>query len=139
MEVVPYAMEENDQIIVFKKYDSSIDANLAKTKLDAHGIPCFLTEENLTNLYPLQNLLLFGVRLHIFSKDQQMAEQVLNDVDTSQDTLVCPACRSQNVEFEHSQNIMPSIGNILAFFVGTFIPFKKTYRCQDCAREFETL
>ncbi|HET9053040.1 MAG TPA: DUF2007 domain-containing protein [Cyclobacteriaceae bacterium] len=73
-------MEENDQIIVFKKYDNSIEANLAKTKLDAHGIPCFLSDENLTNLYPLQNTLLFGVRLHIFSNDRQNAEQILNDV-----------------------------------------------------------
>ncbi len=73
-------MEKNDQIIVFKKYDSSIDANLAKTKLDAYGVPCFLTEENLTNLYPLQNLLLFGVRLHIFSNDLQQAEQILNEM-----------------------------------------------------------
>ncbi len=72
-------MKENDQIVVFKKYDNSIDANLAKTKLDAYGIPCFLTEENLTNLYPLQNLLLFGVRLHIFSTDRENAEQVLNE------------------------------------------------------------
>jgi uncharacterized protein YlaN (UPF0358 family) len=72
-------MEESDKIIVYKRFDSSIDANLAKTKLDAYGIPCFLTEENLTNLYPLQNTILFGVRLHIFSNDQNQADQILNE------------------------------------------------------------
>lgn len=135
------AQEENDQIIVFKKYDSSIDANLAKTKLDAHGIPCFLTEENLTNLYPLQNLLLFGVRLHIFSRDQQSAEHVLSDViAVSDEPLTCPACRSQRVEFGHSTQFTPNIGKlILAFIAGTIIPFKKIYHCQDCQREFESL
>jgi uncharacterized protein YlaN (UPF0358 family) len=133
-------MEENDQIIAFKKYDSSIDANLAKTKLDAHGIPCFLTEENLTNLYPLQNLLLFGVRLHIFSKDQQMAEQVLNDIDNSQDTLTCPACRSQHISLQPSTKFTSRIGRFLiAFFLGMGFPPKKTYHCGDCAREFENL
>ncbi|MFZ2906825.1 MAG: DUF2007 domain-containing protein [Cyclobacteriaceae bacterium] len=72
-------MEESDEIIVYKRFDNSIDANLAKTKLDAYGIPCFLTEENLTNLYPLQNTVLFGVRLHIFSSDQDQADKILNE------------------------------------------------------------
>lgn len=72
-------MEESDEIIVYKRFDSAIDANLAKTKLDAYGIPCFLTEENLTNLYPLQNTVLFGVRLHIFSNDQDQADKILNE------------------------------------------------------------
>lgn len=132
-------MEENDQIIVFRKYDSSIDANLAKTKLDAHGIPCFLTEENLTNLYPLQNLLLFGVRLHIFSSDLQSAEGVLND--TIQDrTLICPACRSHNLTFQFSEKLSANVPRlILAFLSMAIQPSRKVYRCQDCHREFETL
>lgn len=132
-------MEENDQIIVFRKYDSSIDANLAKTKLDAHGIPCFLTEENLTNLYPLQNLLLFGVRLHIFSNDLQSAEQVLTD--TIQDeTRICPACRSNNLTFQYSEKLSANLTRFLLAFLSMAIqPSKKIYHCQDCDREFETL
>lgn len=134
-------MEENDQIIVFKKYDSSIDANLAKTKLDAHGIPCFLTEENLTNLYPLQNLLLFGVRLHIFSNDLHDAEQVLNErIEISPDAPVCPSCRSLNISIEHSSKFTPRVSRlVLGLFMGTIVPLKKIYQCQDCMREFETL
>jgi hypothetical protein len=134
-------MEENDQIIVFRKYDSSIDANLAKTKLDAHGIPCFLTEENLTNLYPLQNLLLFGVRLHIFSKDQENAENVLNDVLEIEDPArICPVCRSQKIELTHSTRTTSTIGRVLLGSIfGPVVPFKKIYQCQDCKREFETL
>lgn len=77
-------MHKSDTIIVFRKYDSAIDANLAKTKLDAYGIPCFLTEENLNNLYPLHNVPLFGVRLHIFSNDAELAEQVLNEITPAQ-------------------------------------------------------
>ena len=72
-------MEEQDEIIVFKRFESAIDANIVKTKLDANGIPCFLTEENLANLYPLQNFLAMGVRLHLFSKDVEWAKSVLND------------------------------------------------------------
>lgn len=76
-------MEEQDEIIVFKRFESAIDANIVKTKLDANGIPCFLTEENLANLYPLQNFLAMGVRLHLFSKDVEWAQSVLNDNNLS--------------------------------------------------------
>lgn len=76
-------MEERDEIIVFKRFESAIDANIVKTKLDANGIPCFLTEENLANLYPLQNFLAMGVRLHLFSKDIEWAQSVLNENNLS--------------------------------------------------------
>ena len=130
-------MEEQDKIIVFKRFDSSIDANLAKTKLDAYGIPCFLTEENLTNLYPLQNIILFGVRLHIFSKDHGEAEQILSEVHQNQDEItVCPRCRSRNVFMEQTENfgrrMLSLLGSI--FFV---IPLPKVYRCHDCHHEFK--
>jgi hypothetical protein len=37
-------MQEHDDIIVFQKLDNAIEANIVKSKLDAYGIPCFLTE-----------------------------------------------------------------------------------------------
>ena len=69
-------MENQDEIIVFRRFESAINANIIKTKLDANGIPCFLTDENLANLYPLQNFRM-GVRLHLFAKDVDWAKSVL--------------------------------------------------------------
>ena len=66
-----------DKIIIYAAYDTPIQANLAKTKLDAYGIPCFLTEENFTGLYPLRNEIFPGVRLHIFEKDTERAREIL--------------------------------------------------------------
>jgi hypothetical protein len=68
-----------DKIIVLTAYDTTIQANLAKTKLDAYGIPCFLTEENFTGFFPLRNQIFPGVRLHIFEKDRTRAEEILAD------------------------------------------------------------
>jgi len=76
-------MEEQDEIIVFKRFENAIDANIIKTKLDANGIPCFLTDENLANLIPLQNFLAIGVRLHLFSKDVEWAKSVLSENNLS--------------------------------------------------------
>lgn len=66
-----------DKIIILASFDTVVEANLAKTKLDAYGIPCFLTEENFTNLYPIRNAIFPGVRLHVFENDRQRAEEVL--------------------------------------------------------------
>lgn len=71
-------MNEEEKIIVFAAYEL-IQANLAKTKLDAYGIPCFLTEEHFTNLYPLRNDIFPGVRLHVFEKDRDRAEEILRE------------------------------------------------------------
>ncbi len=72
-------MEESEKIIIFTSFDNVIAANIAKTKLDAYGIPCFLTEENFTNLYPLHNDIFPGVRLHIFERDNEEVKKILEE------------------------------------------------------------
>ncbi|MCA4895980.1 MAG: DUF2007 domain-containing protein [Cytophagales bacterium] len=74
-------MDETEKIIIFTSFDNVIAANIAKTKLDAYGIPCFLTEENFTGLYPLRNDIFPGVRLHIFERDFIQTKEVLEDVE----------------------------------------------------------
>jgi Putative prokaryotic signal transducing protein len=71
-------MEEPEKIIIYTAFDNVIAANIAKTKLDAYGIPCFLTEENFTGLYPLQNDIFPGVRLHIFEQDSERVKELLD-------------------------------------------------------------
>jgi hypothetical protein len=74
-------MDQVEKIIIYAAFDNVIEANIAKTKLDAYGIPCFLTEENFTGLYPLRNDIFPGVRLHIFEKDFDQAKEVLEDTE----------------------------------------------------------
>ncbi len=71
--------DPQEKIIVFRAYDTAMKANLAKTKLDAYGVPCFLTDENLTNLYPIRNTIFPGVRLYIFEKDFMQASEVMRE------------------------------------------------------------
>ena len=68
-----------EKIIIYQAFDTVMQANLAKTKLDAYGIPCFLTEENFTSLYPFRNDIFPGVRLHIFEKDVDRAKEILTE------------------------------------------------------------
>ncbi len=71
--------DTNDKIVVYQAYDTVILANLAKTKLDAYGVPCFLTQENFTNLYPFRNDIFPGVPLYIFESDTDRVKEILLD------------------------------------------------------------
>ena len=71
--------EAAEKIIIYDAYDTVIMANLVKTKLDAYGIPCFLTEENFTSWYPIRNQIFPGVRLHIFEKDKEQVVEILKE------------------------------------------------------------
>jgi hypothetical protein len=70
--------EDQGKIVIYKKFDSVIEANLAKTKLDAYGIPCFLTNENIASLYPLPHMKGMEVNLHIFKEDEPRASEILS-------------------------------------------------------------
>jgi hypothetical protein len=133
--------EIGNNIIVFQEFDNSIDANISKTKLDAYGIPCFLTEENLANLYPGTRFFSFRVRLHLFEKDAEQARLLLNEqnlVVDDESKATCPRCRSAHLERDFpkklSEKILSGLG---VLFFGIFIPQKKIYRCLDCQQEFD--
>lgn len=135
-------MEPGEEIIVFKKFENAIDANIVKTKLDAYGIPCFLTEENLANLYPGQHFMLFNIRLHLFARDEERARQIIDEsnlvVDNDLSTK-CPKCHSSKVERDLPKKLTLKLSFILNFFLmGILFPHQKVYRCQDCACEFDT-
>ena len=129
-------MQDHDTIVVFRHFESSIDASIAKTKLDAYGLPCFLTEENITNLYPGQSILSFKVRLHIFSHDKERAEQILQDdpiVNEGEPTLRCPKCQSSRIDRSFPRRLRDSL-KITLF--GVLFPDEKINHCLDCDNEF---
>lgn len=134
-------MVERDEIIVFRKFETSIEANIVKSKLDAYDIPCFLTEENMANLYPgASSLMNFNVRLHLFAHDLERARKVLeqNQMALNDDsTLKCPACKSQKIERDFPKKLSLTFASALkVMFFGVFFPHKKVFRCLECEYEF---
>lgn len=133
----PAAVNEQDDIIVYRHYDTVIQANIAKTKLDANGVPCFLTEENMSNLYPGQPFMAFKVRLHLFAKDEEIANKILQEenltVENENEPYRCPVCNSSRIV----RDFPKQSGDSLTFlFFGVFFPHKKVNRCLDCDTEF---
>lgn len=66
-----------DNIIVLDSFYEPLAAHLARTKLEAAGIPCFLTNENLVSLNRMYSPVAGGVRLHIYQRDVAQATEVL--------------------------------------------------------------
>jgi len=127
-------MEDGDNIIVFRWYDSVIDASIAKTKLDAYGIPCFLTEENMSSLYPGLPFMAFRVRLHLFARDEQTAATLLREeISESDPSYKCPKCNSASIIRDFPKKSADNLGLI---FFGVLFPHKKVNRCQECDNEF---
>lgn len=130
--------ESEDKIIVFESYDTVMSANLVKTKLDAYGIPCFLSDEHFVGLYPIRNELFPGVRLHIFEKDQERVKEILAEqksVETEE--LRCPYCQSPHVKIIiANRGILADMVNSVLH--GLFLHPSKRYQCLDCKKEFES-
>lgn len=127
--------EAAEKIIVFDSYDTVVQANLVKTKLDAYGIPCFLSEENFSTWYPFRNQLFPGVRLHIFEKDYAQVREILEDSPMTIDESTCPRCKSSHIKLEEADNTT----EWKEFFSQLFFasPRKKVYRCQECSQAWD--
>jgi hypothetical protein len=102
--------QNSENIIVFDSYYEPLAAHLARTKLEAAGIPCFLTNENLVSLNRMYSPAAGGVRLHIYARDVARAAEVLRepavmqavrggqaDPAATHGALTCPRCGSADV------------------------------------------
>lgn len=134
-------MDTQDDIVVFDNFKTSIEANIVKSKLDAYGVPCFLTEENMANLYPGANSLMnFAVRLHLFSRDVERARNIMSENNMTlhdESMLKCPNCRSGKLERDFPKKLSLTFASALnTLFFGIFFPHKKVFRCLECEFEF---
>jgi hypothetical protein len=104
-------MAEN--IIVLDSFYEPLAAHLARTKLEAAGIPCFLTNENLVSLNRMYSPVAGGVRLHVYQRDAAQAAEVLRELPvmqavpgglaepaTTAETTPCPRCGSTEVTYD---------------------------------------
>jgi len=131
------AEQPEEKIVVYASYDTVVAANLAKTKLDAYGIPCFLSDENFVGLYPIRNELFPGVRLHIFEKDFDQVKDILEDQTLpAKDELLCPDCKKGTLYIDKSQK--DNLIKTALLLIGILMPNRNVYRCPECGKEYDT-
>ncbi|SMD32399.1 Putative signal transducing protein [Reichenbachiella faecimaris] len=124
------------KLVLLTTCDNSIDANLIRTKLEHEGIPCFLNNENFTNLMPhYYNLLGSGVRVMISDELLDQAKEIIQLPDGR---LKCPNCNSKNI----SNKAKPILERLKIIFIGIFLVAPvgnliTNFKCEDCQTEFK--
>ena len=134
-----------DRIIVHSTYYNPIEANIIKTRLEASGIPCFLTDEMITAVNPLYNQAVGGVKLNIFERDIEVVNSLLqeeyngNEVEPSESSVICEKCGSSNVSYSQATKNRFSWWVSLIALVFSSYPVKanKCFHCYDCGHEFQ--
>jgi len=119
--------------------DNSYEANFIKEDLEDKGIPCILTNENITSLMPHMNGILgSGIQVLVDKDDLITAREILDKRKTS-DVVVCPDCNSKNIKYGlgTTNKGKKILALIIAIVIGSPTKhIRQTYYCEDCKREF---
>ncbi|TGE16109.1 putative signal transducing protein [Hymenobacter elongatus] len=141
-----------DRIVHLDSFADPISAHLAKSRLEAEQIPCFLTNENLVSLNRLYGPATGGVRLHVRQQDVTAAIEILryetvpmtatftaDDDVPATDEVRCPKCDSTDVAFgPATRNTYNFPMLVLSMILG--YPLRgKRYHCFHCQHEFKRL
>lgn len=120
--------------------DNSFEANFIKEELAEHGIPCMLTNENITSLMPHMNGILgSGVQLLVDRDNLDLARDIL-DKRRSKAVIACPDCGSKNIKYGLGTKSKPK--KMFALIIALILAsptrhIRQTYFCQECKREFQ--
>ncbi|MDR2651055.1 MAG: DUF2007 domain-containing protein [Prevotellaceae bacterium] len=132
----------NETFVIIAKFTTSAEANLAKSKLDAADIQCFVDNENYLYSRPIGY-----VNLQVWEKDKEQALMILGldaitneEIDETDDDIAvfCPYCNSDDVSYGINRDKSNTF-----FIAGTFflqsLPFykKKIYYCNNCNKHFK--
>jgi len=129
----------------YQKYYDSVEANIILSKLQANGIPCFMTNEHsattLWHLTPAHG----GVDIMMDRKYFGQADEILNIESSQEDQiedvasdLQCPKCGSSNGLLgpgkTHRINWWQIILSLLT--AGIAPVYQKAYHCFECGEDF---
>lgn len=119
-----------------RAYSTPIEANLARSLLEAEGIPCFIRDEHTIGINWLYSNVLGGVRLCVSEEDLVRAKEILAASLPEEEAapLRCPECGSERVEDRQAQRGWSFLS---AAIVGLPLPFaKKRFHCEQCGHSF---
>ena len=131
------------RLITYKTFDTAIQANLIKSKLEAYDIEAYVFDENLITLNQFYNLAAGGIKLKIKDCDIERENEVLKEedfpVENETSEVTCPRCGSGNVAFGPATKKKYSIVHVLLTFLVLAYPFPIRYRdhCFNCGHEFK--
>ncbi|MBN2894097.1 MAG: DUF2007 domain-containing protein [Bacteroidales bacterium] len=138
--------------ITILTYTYPHEAHLAKSVLEAEGIPVFIKDELTAQVYNFYSTAIGGVKLQVPESDFQSAYELLKAGDLIPEIKAepkiekvtkakdsknksCPFCGSAEVSRKKQLNILSTI---IFMILGALFPlFKSTYHCHDCKKEWK--
>lgn len=79
-------MEKEDDIVVFAKYDSLVDANIVKGVLESNGVIAGVMGDSTANAL-MQGFTQGTIRVVVFRKDLQKAWQIMDSTPITTDDV----------------------------------------------------
>ncbi len=68
------------EIVLYRVFDSAVEATLVKDVLETNGVPCFLSNEIFSSVLPLTQTTVGGIRLNLFADDLERADAVMRNL-----------------------------------------------------------
>jgi DNA-directed RNA polymerase subunit RPC12/RpoP len=126
------------------RYQYSTEAQIVKGRLEADGIPVFLSDSFTIDTDPLVSNAIGGVKLKVYAKDALRAQHILQSIskyalDDKGNTISCPNCNSETIELFSTITDVKSFFAFIFGFLFSTLPFytKHKYRCEVCNTEFD--
>lgn len=127
-------------LVTIATYNLPQQLIIAKAKLEANGIECFVKDELTAQVHNFLSNAIGGVKLQVLESDANKARKILlerNDLkaDYSESKLKCPNCESGNID---GMGLNGRISMIFFFILGFPIPiFSNKFKCYDCDHVFK--
>lgn len=71
-------MKDDNELVLYNTYYNDADAYIDKGVLETNGVPCVITNEIISNVYPLTMTPLGAIRLWIRKQDADLACRIMH-------------------------------------------------------------
>ncbi len=68
-----------DKIVVYTTFQDPIEANIVMARLKDAGFNCFLSGENTAVIYPVFDISISGIQLHVFENEVEAIQKLLSE------------------------------------------------------------
>ena len=122
-------------MITVASFTKAEDAYLLRSRLQAAGIPAFIQNEYISQMYWLYTNAVGGVTVEIDESDREAAQELLTNTSEERTaSITCPFCDSTDTEWQDWSR------RLTFFFVllcGWPTPVSKSRRhCRSCGEEW---
>jgi len=133
-----------DTVVTLWRYRDLPEALVARAKLEADGIECFLANENVIRLNWFWSNAMGGLKLQLLEENAERAMEILaqeipasfsaEEIGEEYKQPICPNCGSLDVSFEEYNKVTL----VVLWLLSLPVPIRKNrWQCEDCHVEWK--